>query len=308
MAYKTEFQSNNADLQSILDMVNMLPDEPEPTEPIAVTISGTGESGRCYATIGGTTYTSEYDGDTSNISVIAGDVITFCVYSGKYIFLSEAAVEINGEKVAEASSVATPTTYEWTVPEGTTSIEIVLEYDFMDCGMVTVSTVSSGGENSDNSSEFSFVPTDSGGTTYKSKFGDNNIDLQKLLAMILALSGTIEITYNANGGAFANGLTNVVTYTKTEKYIASGIEEIPTRDKYMFFGWYLDTGCTDGNQFDLNNITSNIVVYAKWINTLIDFEYIENSDGTCTLTAWKGTLLGEPSTELVIPDENRIIL
>jgi hypothetical protein len=40
---------------------------------------------------------------------------------------------------------------------------------------------------------------------------------------------------------------------------------------------------------------------------LIDFEY-EISDGKAILTAWKGTLNGEPSTELIIPDDERIIL
>jgi hypothetical protein len=41
---------------------------------------------------------------------------------------------------------------------------------------------------------------------------------------------------------------------------------------------------------------------------LIDFEYTLNDDGTATLTAWKGTLNGVASTELVIPDDDRIIL
>ena len=40
---------------------------------------------------------------------------------------------------------------------------------------------------------------------------------------------------------------------------------------------------------------------------LIDFEYKLNG-GKAILTAWKGTLNGEPSTELVIPDDERIIL
>lgn len=41
---------------------------------------------------------------------------------------------------------------------------------------------------------------------------------------------------------------------------------------------------------------------------LIDFEYEDNRDGTVTLTAWKQTLNGVASTEMVIPDDNRIIL
>lgn len=44
------------------------------------------------------------------------------------------------------------------------------------------------------------------------------------------------------------------------------------------------------------------------IASLIDFEYTVNDNGTVTLTAWKQTLNGVPSTEMVIPDDSRIIL
>lgn len=101
------------------------------------------------------------------------------------------------------------------------------------------------------------------------------------------------------------------------KSILSGVEEIPARDSYEFGGWYLDAACSDGKELDLNSITSNIVVYAKWIKSidealvaaLIDFEYTYNiEDDTVTLISWKGTLNGVPSTEIVIPDDTRIIL
>lgn len=41
---------------------------------------------------------------------------------------------------------------------------------------------------------------------------------------------------------------------------------------------------------------------------LIDFNYVDNGDGTYTLTGWKGTLNGMLSTELVVPDYPQIIL
>ena len=41
---------------------------------------------------------------------------------------------------------------------------------------------------------------------------------------------------------------------------------------------------------------------------LIDFNYIENSDGTYTLISWKGTLNGKPSNRCVIPDSPLVIL
>ena len=42
--------------------------------------------------------------------------------------------------------------------------------------------------------------------------------------------------------------------------------------------------------------------------SLIDFNFIDNGNDTYTLTEWKGTLNGIPSTELVIPNNKRIIL
>lgn len=41
---------------------------------------------------------------------------------------------------------------------------------------------------------------------------------------------------------------------------------------------------------------------------LIDFNYITNSDGTYTITSWKGTLNGEASTEMIVPNNNKIIV
>ena len=40
---------------------------------------------------------------------------------------------------------------------------------------------------------------------------------------------------------------------------------------------------------------------------LIDWEYTE-SNGTYTLTAWKGTRNGVPSTECVVPNYSNVIL
>lgn len=41
---------------------------------------------------------------------------------------------------------------------------------------------------------------------------------------------------------------------------------------------------------------------------LVDFEYTANDDGTYTITGWKGTLNGEASTEMIIPNNGLIIV
>ena len=80
-----------------------------------------------------------------------------------------------------------------------------------------------------------------------------------------------KVRYNANGGNFYNIslLTNDVTYTlneTTNKYETEDTYKNPTKTDNAFKGWYTDSNCTDGNEFDINTVTldSDIEVYAKW--------------------------------------------
>ena len=50
------------------------------------------------------------------------------------------------------------------------------------------------------------------------------------------------------------------------------------------------------------------VVAAFDTNILKDFTYVANSDGTYTITGWKGTKNGVASTECVVPDSPYIIV
>lgn len=84
--------------------------------PVSVTITGTGNSASCYATINGT---KQYSAGTHEVK--AGDTITFGVYgksSSAYGF-----VKIDGTQVLKATSSSTKT-YDWTVPSGISTIEI----------------------------------------------------------------------------------------------------------------------------------------------------------------------------------------
>jgi hypothetical protein len=113
---------------------------------------------------------------------------------------------------------------------------------------------------------------------YKTEFQSNNADLQSILNTINAMSGGSEI----ESSSFVP--TNSGGNTYKSKFSDNNIDL--QRLLEMALALPLDT----------------------FYDSLIDFEYIKNDDGTATLTAWKGTLNGEPSTELVIPDSNRIIL
>ena len=102
--------------------------------PVSVTITGTGNSANCYATINGT---KQYEAGTHEVN--AGDTITFGVYGkSSSIFGS---VIIDGVKVLEVTSNAVET-YDWIVPSGISTIEIEMTvapfpYPF---GTITITT------------------------------------------------------------------------------------------------------------------------------------------------------------------------
>ena len=52
----------------------------------------------------------------------------------------------------------------------------------------------------------------------------------------------------------------------------------------------------------------NLVSIFSAEDTLIDFDYTDNGDGTYTITGWRGTYLGAPSTEMIIPNYPGIIV
>lgn len=58
-----------------------------------------------------------------------------------------------------------------------------------------------------------------------------------------------------------------------------------------------------------DTFTTTVSVTVNTIESeLVDFEYTKNEDGTYTLNAWKGTLNGVSSTEMVFPDSELIIM
>ena len=128
---------------------------------------------------------------------------------------------------------------------------------------------------------------------------------------------------------------NLVSYCEASSI---SITTMPTKTKYLDGETFNPTGmvvtatCKDGSTREVNgftydstvnstNVNSFIITYKEGNNTftttislgfydfsLIDFEYTTNEDGTYTLTSWKGTYNGEPSTRIVVPNSELIIV
>ena len=104
-----------------------------PPSTIAVTITGAGNSSRCYATINGT---KQYSAGTHEVN--AGDTITFGVYGT--VGSNPGSVTIDGTRVLQATGASTQT-YDWTVPNGISTVEIAMEYNSSSkSGKITVTT------------------------------------------------------------------------------------------------------------------------------------------------------------------------
>ena len=105
---------------------------------------------------------------------------------------------------------------------------------------------------------------------------------------------TYKVTFNSNGG------TEI-----PPKEVVSGLKikapSTPTKDKYLFKGWYEDS--TFSKKFDFNTpITGNITLYAKWVENKYTLTF--DANGGSGSMAPKADLTGEytlPSNEFTAP-------
>ena len=138
-----------------------------------------------------------------------------------------------------------------------------------------------------------------------------------------AINGNIYMLQMQNGKlvSFSIALSIQITVPPAKSVYSEGEEFDPT-------GMVISAICQDGSTREIINYTYSednrtiTIIYREWksIHTatleiirasikdlLIDFDYTTN-DGTYTIINWKGTLNGQPSTEMVIPDNENIIL
>ena len=107
---------------------------PAITTPVAVTITGAGDEQYFYAIINGT---KQYEAGTHEVN--AGDTITFGVFgAGKWPELV-GSLTIDGTEVLTVTN-SVPQTYDWTVPNGISTVEIAISVTQYGGGTITVTT------------------------------------------------------------------------------------------------------------------------------------------------------------------------
>ena len=99
--------------------------------------------------------------------------------------------------------------------------------------------------------------------------------------------------------------TGMIVEAVGEDGSAKVIENYVTSDDALVPDVELQITYTEYGQTFETSVAPNVALVE---NALADFEYTANDDGTYELTAWKGTLNGESSTEIVVPNSPLIIV
>lgn len=118
-----------------------------------------------------------------------------------------------------------------------------------------------------------------------------------LLACSSCATPPVDLTLDANGGAFSDGTR--VCVMKVEKGSAITVSQIPEKEGWAFAGWYLDKECTQPAQQVLAlGIEEPVTLYAKWEQYTITFDSKEGSEVEPIITDGKSKLeLPQPQRE-----------
>lgn len=147
---------------------------------------------------------------------------------------------------------------------------------------------------SDSNSGFNYAISVSNGNLVASQIYE--LDYIKIITMPNKLDyiegEPIDLTGLSLNVVYKNGDEKSVTnYDINVDYASSSINII-----------YKEYGISVGVEIQINVTPFDPSV------VLVDFDYTSNSDGTYTITGWKGTYNGVSSTELIIPDNSLIVL
>ncbi len=106
-----------------------------------------------------------------------------------------------------------------------------------------------------------------------------------------------DVTFNSNGGS---AVTSQVGLSKGAK-VTKPLD--PSRPGYTFRGWFVDEAMTTAWNFDMDTVTGNTTLYAKWdVNSVVEaFDVTFNSNGGSAVTSQVGLSKGAKITKPLDP-------
>lgn len=91
---------------------------------------------------------------------------------------------------------------------------------------------------------------------------------------------TYTVTFNSQGGSAVGQKNNVEKDSKISEPTA------PTKSGYTFEGWYKESACINLWNFKVNTVTSNITLYAKWKEEIVEHTvtFVSSNSGSSSWT------------------------
>lgn len=126
----------------------------------------------------------------------------------------------------------------------------------------------------------------SGGANYKDKFQSDNS------SYAVYKNGADLMLYDVNAFTvtYTDNVDDEIVFDDVMRVVSSGGEapaygdNDPNRRGYKFGGWYKETACVNKWDFDTDTVTSNTVLYAKWIeDPQIVIHYNAETGGTVSI-------------------------
>jgi len=89
---------------------------------------------------------------------------------------------------------------------------------------------------------------------------DFSVDTVETTVKLVAKWGVaiFTVSFNSQGGTEVTPITNILYGTKISEPVS------PTRDRFMFGGWYRDSSYVQRYYFTTDVVTSSMILYAKW--------------------------------------------
>ena len=91
---------------------------------------------------------------------------------------------------------------------------------------------------------------------------------------------TYTVTFDSQGGSTVDSIT-------AEYNTLIGAPDLPTKEGFIFQGWFIDSDCLTAWDFDTNKVTEDITLYAGWEKVFFTVSFLD----------WDGTLLKEEEVE-----------
>lgn len=114
-------------------------------------------------------------------------------------------------------------------------------------------------------------------------------------SVVLYAKWSVTLNYDLRGMEVSNAEKFAGTTASTGRKLTKPEDPKPTKEGYVFGGWYHDSGCVEPWDFEKDTVGSAVTLYAKW-DVTVTFDWQMEDEEKPTMTASVGQAIAEPNT------------